>query len=357
METKILVTTVRRHSNYAFVLAGLLVAVLAIFIADTITDYAVAVAIFHTAVMLIATRFLKAGTVAALAGAAILLTCVSFMLTSSGDYAIGLVNTGISVVAIGVTTYLGLRLKRAEAQVHETRERLTRIARLTTLGQLTASIAHEVSQPLAAIAASAGAARRWLAQAEPNSVRAMMALERIAWDANRTSDILDRVRRLARNEAPAAEAFDLNAAVLEIIDLSSSTASASGVELTSTMATSLPAAFADRVQVQQVISNLILNGLEAVTVPPRREPRLLVTTALAESRLLVSVTDNGHGLSSDAVSQLFDAFWTTKAGGIGLGLTICRSIIEANDGQIWCDSPTSGGCRFTFDLPIAAEVA
>lgn len=349
-------TTARSRSNYAAVLVALIAAVVAIFIADTITDYAVAVAIFHTAVMLVATRFLSARMVAALAVACIILTGVSFVLTPSGDFTIGLVNTGISIVAIAVTAYLGLKLKNAEAQIHEARERITRIARLTTLGQLTASIAHEVSQPLAAIAASAGAGRRWLAQEQPNTAKAMAAVDRIVMDAERASDILDRVRRLARNEAPASVAFDLNAAVTEIIDLSSSAAGAEDAIITTALPGGLPLAFADRVQVQQVVSNLVLNGLDAAA-SAGRAPRLTVATAHVDGRLQVTVADNGEGLTPEAEERLYDAFWTTKDGGFGLGLTICRAIVEANDGRIWTTPSPLGGAGFAFTLPIASEAA
>lgn len=345
----------RIRSNYAVVLAALVFAVAAIFIADTLTDYAVAVAIFHTAVMLVATRFLGVRAVAALAVACVVLTCLSFVLTPSGDYKIGLINTGISVVAIGVTAYLGLKLKGAEAQIHEARERITRIARLTTLGQLTASIAHEVSQPLAAIAASAGAGRRWLTQPQPNTEKAIAAVDRIIRDADRASEILDRVRRLARNEAPAASIFDLNAAVTEIIALSSSAAGASGAVINADLSESLPAAFADRVQVQQVVSNLLLNGIEAASAVPKLSPRLTVTTRLVQDRLTVAVADNGPGLSVEAAEHLYDAFWTTKTGGFGLGLTICRTIVEANGGRIWTEASPLGGARFAFDLPVAGD--
>lgn len=347
----------RTRSNYAVVLAALMFAVAAIFIADTVTDYAVAVAIFHTAVMLVATRFLGVRAVAALATACVILTCLSFILTPSGDYKIGLVNTGISIVAIGVTAYLGLKLKGAEAQVHEARERITRIARLTTLGQLTASIAHEVSQPLAAIATSAGAGRRWLVQPQPNTEKALAAIDRIMRDAERASEILDRVRRLARNEAPASSIFDLNAAVTEIINLSASAVGASGAIIDADLADPLPDAFADRVQVQQVVSNLLLNGLEAVASASRRTPRISVTTRLTDARLRVTVADNGDGLSSEATEHLYDAFWTTKADGFGLGLTICRAIVEANGGRIWTEASPLGGASFSFELPVARDDA
>lgn len=348
-------TAARIRSNYAVVLAALIFAVAAIFIADTVTDYAVAVAIFHTAVMLVATRFLGARTVAALAVVCVVLTCVSFVLTPSGDYKIGLVNTGISVVAIGVTAYLGLKLKGAEAQIHEARERITRIARLTTLGQLTASIAHEVSQPLAAIAASAGAGRRWLGQAQPNTEKALAAVDRIALDAERASEILDRVRRLARNEAPATSVFDLNIAVTEIIDLSSSAAGANRAVIDTDLAETLPPAFADRVQVQQVVSNLLLNGIEAAASSPKRMPHITVSTRMVDGRLKVAVADNGDGLTVEATEHLYDAFWTTKTGGFGLGLTICRTIVEANGGRIWTEASPLGGACFVFDLPIAGD--
>lgn len=349
----------QRISGSTIVLPALIALMVIIFVADTVTDYAIAAAVFDTTVLLIATRFLSARTVIILAAICVILTIVSFGLTQSGAYEVGLVNTGISVVAIGVTTYLGLKLKSAELSAHEARERLLRMARLTTLGQLTTSIAHEVSQPLAAIATSTSACSRWLAQEPPNVEKARAALERIASDTNRARDVLARVRGLARNEAPRKMEFDLNQAIREIIELSRGDIARSGAEVVLSLEDGLPPAFADRVQIQQVVGNLLLNAVEAVSTFSDRTPRLAISTVQAKlGAIQFSISDNGPGLSADVAPHLFDAFWTTKEGGFGLGLTISRAIVEANGGHIWTLPASRGmGASFLFEVPTAGSAA
>lgn len=207
------------------------VAMAGIFIADTVTDYAIAAAVFYTAVILVATRILSGAAVVVLACICVALTLISFFLTPSGAYEVGIVNTGISIVAIGVTTYLSLRMVAAKAEALEARDRLLRIARVTTLGQLSASIAHEVNQPLAAVVASGGACARWLSQEPPNLEKARRALDRIVSDANRASQVIARIRALSKGEAPHRQPFDLREAVREIVTLSRSEIERSGIAL------------------------------------------------------------------------------------------------------------------------------
>ncbi|MFK4064130.1 sensor histidine kinase [Brucella anthropi] len=332
--------------------AGLMTA---IFIVDTVTQYAVAAAVFYTVVILLSARLLTGRALIALATICVVLTVVSFLLTSSGAYREGLVNTGISIIAIASTTYLGLKLVSAEIDVRESRERLLRMARATTLGQLTSSISHEVSQPLVAIETSASAGRRWLSQFPPNVERAAAAFERISEDSHRASEILDRVRRLSRGEKPRSVAFDINLAVREIIELAQPELDRHAIALDLDLAPELPRAFADRVQIQQVVGNLVLNAIEAMqrTRVPARS--LTVSTSLsAEKRVKVVARDNGPGIAAADRERLFDAFWTTKEGGFGLGLTICRTIVEANGGSIFLGW-SSAGTTIVFEIPIARE--
>lgn len=341
------------------VLAMLIALMTAIFVVDTVTNYAVAAAVLYTAVQLIATRFLSVRTVIILTGASIVLTLLSFELTRSGAYEVGVVNTAISVVVIGVTAYLGLKLKSAQRSADETRERLLRMARLMTLSQLTTSIAHEVSQPLAGIATSASASRRWLTQQPPNVERALAAIERVASDACRANDVLARVRGMARREAASKVSFDFNEAVREVLDLAGGDMLRTGAQVSLSLAENLPAAFADRVQIQQVIGNLVLNAMEAVSALPNRLPRLTISTALEPAGMIsFSISDNGPGVSPDTAQHLFDAFWTTKEQGFGLGLTICQTIVEANGGRIWMrPAPPEAGATFVFNLPTAGSAA
>lgn len=342
----------------ALTLIAMGVAMAGIFIADTVTDYAIAAAVFYTAVILVATRILSGAAVVVLACICVALTLISFFLTPSGAYEVGIVNTGISIVAIGVTTYLSLRMVAAKAEALEARDRLLRIARVTTLGQLSASIAHEVNQPLAAVVASGGACARWLSQEPPNLEKARRALDRIVSDANRASQVIARIRALSKGEAPHRQPFDLREAIREIVTLSRSEIERSGIALQLDMYDDLPRVFADRVQIQQVISNLVLNATEAMAAGALPERRLRITASqAAPDTVVLTVADSGAGLTPSAREHLFDAFWTTKEGGMGLGLTISQAIVEANGGQI-CAAPNPvGGAAFEVRLPRYTEVA
>ncbi|WP_321278519.1 HAMP domain-containing sensor histidine kinase [Alcaligenes faecalis] len=344
----------------ALALTGICILMAFVFIADTITNYAIAAAVFHTPLLLIAIRFLSARQVITLASFSMVLTVVSVLLTRTGDYEVGLINTGISLVAIAITTYLGLKLKSVQAAAHETREHLLRLSRLTTLGQLSTSIAHEVSQPLAAINSSTGACQRWLQASPPNIEKAQAAAQRIADDAQRAKDVLDRVRSITRNEAPTSSAFDLNLALTELLKLSDGEMRRQHIDLRLALQSDLPQVFADRVQIQQVMANLLLNAIEALSPASdfhaariTIETRLLPGDKPQTSKVLFSIKDNGPGLSDTQLPQLFDTFWTTKATGLGLGLTISRSIIDANNGHIWATDQADGGAAFHFTLPLA----
>ena len=344
----------------ALALTGICILMALVFIADTVTNYAIAAAVFHTPLLLIAIRFLSARQVIALTAISMVLTVVSFILTRSGDYDVGLVNTGISIIAIAITSYLGLKLKSVQAAAHETREHLLRLSRLTTLGQLSTSIAHEVSQPLAAINTSAGACQRWLEASPPNVEKAQAAAQRIVYDAQRAKDVLDRVRSITRNEAPTSSAFDLNQALTELLNLSGGEMQRNHIDLRLALQSELPQVYADRVQIQQVMANLLLNAIEALSPPSDyHAAQISIETSLLPgdkpqaNKVLFSIKDNGPGLSGTQLSQLFDTFWTTKAAGLGLGLTISRTIIDANNGHIWATDQTDGGAAFHFTLPLA----
>ncbi|PLP57898.1 two-component sensor histidine kinase [Mesorhizobium loti] len=343
--------------NQVLVAAALVVAIAVIFVADTVTDYAIAAAVFYTAVILFATRLLPARSVVALACVCIALTVLSVALTHSGAYEVGIVNTAISIVAIGVTTYLSLKLVTAEAAAHESRERLLRMARVTSLGELTASIAHEVNQPLAAVVTSAGACKRWLAQEPPNIESARRTVDRIVEEANRASAVITRVRGLASNKASEKAPFDLNVLVREIVTLAHDQIDRRDIALRLYLPESLPMVMADRVQIGQVVGNLVLNALEAIAASSGQIRDLEIATENdSHDRIRFSVADTGIGLRAGEAEHLFDAFWTTKKDGIGLGLTISRSIIEANGGRIWAGQNEGGGAVLSFSLPVAEDM-
>lgn len=335
-------------------LAGMVLVMAAIFVADTLTEYAVAVAVFYSVVILAAVSLLTVRAAIALACVCIVLTVVSFYLTPAGLYKVGLVNSGISIVAISITTWLALKTEAAQAAAHDAQARLLRIARVTSLGGLTASIAHEVNQPLAAIVTSGNACQRWLAQDPPNMDKALQALDRILSDAHRASEIIDRVRSLTKGEKPRKSAFDLPLAVGEIVSMSRGEIERHGIALETFIDDALPPVLADRVQIQQVIGNMLLNAMEAVASGPAHRKDIRISTSMPDgSSVLFCIEDAGCGLSPEAIDHLFDAFWTTKEGGIGLGLSISRTIVEANGGKIWAESNASGGATFRFSVPIA----
>ncbi|AIL10258.1 ATP-binding protein [Stenotrophomonas maltophilia] len=338
------------------VLLALIVVMAAIFLIDTVTDYAVAAACFYAAVILAASRVLGARGLITLAVACIALTGLSFFLTRFGTYRIGLVNSVIGMLVIGITTYLALNMEAAKAAVQEAQGRLLRVARASTVGELTTSIAHEVNQPLAAIASSAEACQRWLAQDPPNVDKARQTVARILADAHRAGDVIARIRGLTQGAAPERRAFDLNQAVEEMLALSRSELDQHGVAVALLLDADLPPVHADRVQVQQVIGNLILNAVDAMEAIPAADRRLSLLTRRDGQQVSLSVRDRGVGLPADHPERVFDAFWTTKSHGLGLGLSLSRSMIEANDGQIRAERPAGGGACFVFDLPIASDV-
>ncbi len=345
-------------SRRTLALLGLGLVMAAIFAADTLTDYAVAAACFYAAVILAASRILNPRGLVLLAAACVALTGVSFFLTRFGTYRIGLVNSAIGMLVIVITTYLSLKMEAAKAAVQEAQARLLRVARASTVGELTTSIAHEVNQPLAAIASSAEASQRWLAQDPPNVDKARQTLARILADAHRASDVIARIRGLTRGASPERRGFDLNQAVLEMLALSRSELEQHAVIVTTQFDDELPLVLGDRVQVQQVIGNLILNAVEAMDGIPAAARRLTLRSLRVDGgRVALSVRDHGSGLPLEAPERVFDAFWTTKSGGLGLGLSLSRSILEANGGQIRAEPAEGGGAHFVFELPIDDGVA
>jgi len=345
-------------SRRTLALLGLGLVMAAIFAADTLTDYAVAAACFYAAVILAASRILGPRGLVLLAAACVALTGVSFFLTRFGTYRIGLVNSAIGMLVIVITTYLSLKMEAAKAAVQEAQARLLRVARASTVGELTTSIAHEVNQPLAAIASSAEASQRWLAQDPPNVDKARQTLARILADAHRASDVIARIRGLTRGASPERRGFDLNQAVLEMLALSRSELEQHAVIVTTQFDDELPLVLGDRVQVQQVIGNLILNAVDAMDGIPAAARRLTLRSLRVDGgRIALSVRDHGSGLPLEAPERVFDAFWTTKSGGLGLGLSLSRSILEANGGQIRAEPAEGGGAHFVFELPIDDGVA
>jgi signal transduction histidine kinase len=329
-----------------------------IFVLDTMTNLEIAVAVLYVAIVLMSVGFCQKRGVILVSLACVALTILSFMLTQNGAPTTGLINCGISLLAIAATTFLVLRIESVELAAQEAKAQLAHIARVTTLGELTASIAHEVNQPLTATVINANASLHFLAAQPPNLEEARQAIECIAKDASRASDVVARVRGLAKRTPPQKEMLNINKTVHETILLTASEIQNNHVLLRTQFSDDLPLISGDRVQLQQVILNLMLNAIEAMTGEGEKSRELFVSTALDESNaVLVAIQDTGRGLEAGKIDSLFDAFYTTKRDGMGMGLAISRSIIEAHGGRIWAEPNASRGAVFKFALPIGSLVA
>jgi len=241
--------------------------------------------------------------------------------------------------------------KRAEEALHEAQADLARVTRVMTMGELTASIAHEINQPLAAVMTNANACLRWLAGPMPNLDEAREAVTRINRDGKRASDVIDRIRALVKKSTTEKARVDLNEAIQEVVGLVQSEIQKNGVTLRMELATDLPQILGNRVQLQQVILNLVMNGIEAMSEITDRSRDLLIRSGKYESdKLLVAVQDSGVGIDWQNLEKLFDAFYTTKSQGMGMGLAISRSIVENHGGRLWAVPNEGPGAIFQFTL-------
>ena len=229
--------------------------------------------------------------------------------------------------------------KLAEQALREAQTELAHVNRVTTMGQLTASIAHEVNQPITAAVTNAYAALRWLRTSPPDLEEVRQALDQIIESGRRAGDVIGGIRALIKKAPPRSSRFDLNEAILDVITLTRSEVLKHGVALQTELATSLPSVDGDRVQLQQVILNLIMNAAEAMSDLGAETRELLISTQTeAAGGVLVAVRDSGPGLDLTSAHRVFEAFYTTKSAGLGMGLAICRSIIEAHGGQLWASA-------------------
>jgi PAS domain S-box-containing protein len=240
------------------------------------------------------------------------------------------------------------RLRRLEAQLAHTN-------RLSMLGELTASLAHEINQPIAAAIASAGACLRWLDREQPELQRAREAINRIKEDTKRAADIISGLKAFYKKDgSPQRVLLDVNEVVREMLVLLHREAERHSVVTRTELARDLPVVRADRVQLQQVLMNLMVNGFEAMG---ESGGELIVRTKPVESGLEVSVSDTGVGIPADQLEQIFSAFVTTKTAGTGMGLAISRTIVESHDGKLWAEANSGPGATFHFTLPAASDAA
>jgi PAS domain S-box-containing protein len=248
--------------------------------------------------------------------------------------------------------------KRTAEALREVQMELAHANRVATMGQLTASIAHEVNQPLAAAVTNAQAALRWLDGRPPNLEEVRQALARIVKDGNRGGEVIDRIRALIKKAPRRKDALAINEVIREVIELIRGEAVKNGISVQTQLAEGLPLIEGDRVELQQVILNLIINAVEAMSGAGEGSRELLISTGKAGSDgVSVAVRDSGSGLAPASFEHLFEAFYTTKPGGLGMGLSICRSIIEAHGGRLWATANLPQGAVFQFTVPAHPDSA
>jgi PAS domain S-box-containing protein len=263
------------------------------------------------------------------------------------------------VVRDGPTHMLGIgidmtNLKKTEQSLQQAKTELAHMTRVACMGELAASIAHQINQPLAAIVLNESASLRWLTMQPPNLGEARDAVTRAIREANRAGDVIARVRALLQKTPPQIGWLDLNEIIREVLVLTTSELRDGAVTIDTELAADLPAARGDRVQLQQVVLNLIMNAVEAMSMVP--VPRkLLIKSAPHPEGVLIQIRDSGTGLSPDQVDRIFEPFFTTKPQGIGIGLSIARSVVESHGGRLWATSGSSSGAIFQFTLPVPSH--
>ena len=230
---------------------------------------------------------------------------------------------------------------------------LTRVARLTTMGRLTASMAHEINQPLAAIVANGNAGLRWLARTPPNFDEARVALDEIVKEGHRASDVIGGIRAIFRKGEDRRAPLDLNELIGEVLLLTRAEIQNERISVRTELRNDLPKVVGDRVQIQLVFRNLIVNAVEAMSSVADRERVLHIKSVIMPSGVRVSVTDSGTGIDQDSIDRIFDTFFTTKSHGMGMGLSICRSIVEAHGGKLSASPSHPYGSIFEIELPAA----
>jgi PAS domain S-box-containing protein len=243
-------------------------------------------------------------------------------------------------------------LMRSAAHLREVQAELEHVARATTMGELAASIAHEVNQPLTGIVASGGAALRWLSKATPDVVRARDSLKNVIDDGRRASEIVTRIRKMFRKEMASVEPIGMAELIGDVISLTRGELQKNKITLKLDIPEDMPPVPVDRVQLQQVFVNLILNAIEAMRETADADRELAIDVGSDGDFMTVGLNDNGPGVSLDQADSIFRPFETSKINGMGMGLSICRTIVESHGGQMRLVQPGGPGCRFEFTLPM-----
>jgi len=248
--------------------------------------------------------------------------------------------------------------RRAEAELQQARTELARVSRVTTLGELTAAIAHEINQPLTGLVSSGNACLRWLAAEAPNLEAARRSVERMVNDGTRAGEVISRIRAMVKKAPPQRDALNINDIIMEVIGLVGTEISRNDISSHAELANDLPVVWGDRVELQQVVLNLIVNAIEAMGGAAQMQRTLSVSSENdGPDGVLVAVSDSGPGFDVASLDHLFDAFYTTKARGMGMGLAVSQTIIQRHGGRLWAGPNAPRGATFRFRLPTGSESA
>jgi PAS domain S-box-containing protein len=263
--------------------------------------------------------------------------------------------SGLPSRIVGIKVDITAR-KQTELELKDQQRELAHIDRLAMVGELSVAIAHELNQPLAAILANVGAARRFLSHDPPNIGQIREIVDAIGQDNRRAADVIDKVRTLLRRDGVSPTGLHLNDVVEDVLEIARADAIARGVSLTTRLGRDLPAVTGDRVQLQQVLLNLVLNACDAMESAGATRQLTVITESDANNRVRVTVRDSGTGVAGDQLERIFEPFVTSKRHGLGLGLAVCRSIVSAHDGRLWAENNADSGASFCFDLPALTAV-
>lgn len=355
MPTDVLLSTAVKSRR--FYIAMTVVAALVILAIDLLTDVDINVSVLYIIVVFMSIRLTDARGVIVVALCCGVLSMVGWYFCPGNTWGTtAIANRLLGFVAVGFATYLGLRDRATHIALQQAWEQLARANRVATMGELTASIAHEIKQPVAAIIMNANTSLRWLDAQPPNLNEVKQSLEKVVRDGRRASDVTDRIRALVKKEPRRVELLNLNDVIGEVLLLSRGELQRNHISVETQLPSEPWPVPGDRIQLQQVLLNLILNGVEAMRETGDSQSRLAITSKNDGSNgVLVTVRDCGKGLSADDLAHMFSAFYTTKPSGMGMGLAISRSIVELHGGRLWATQNEQRGATFHVWLPVAGE--
>ena len=331
----------------------------AILVLDIWTDVDINVGVLYIIVVFMCIRICDARGVIIVTLCCTVLTFAGWIISPGNTFGTtAIANRLLGLLAVGLTTFLGLRDRAAQIALQEAWMQLARVNRVATMGELTASIAHEIKQPITAMVTNANASLRWLAFQPPELEEVKEALREIVRNGARAGNVTDRIYGLVKKEPISTEALSVNEIISEVLLLAQNELTRNRILVETQLSVGLPSILGDRIQLQQVLLNLSLNAIESMRELTSGERELAITSANDSSNgVVVTVRDSGPGLRQDELPHLFDAFYTTKPRGMGMGLTISRSIVERHGGRLWATQNERSGATFHLWLPLGATAA